>query len=132
MRFVVNEASLLIIIGLGFDVVGVLMILSPVWNLVKKTKKKWKLLEDEIWEKMSKLNEERFMGVDSMKPSLRDVLIDREDDKLFDSLKDVREKKIDEIFFSKGEQTTTRIGIGFLIFGFVLQIIGNWFLNPPL
>jgi len=91
----VNEGTWIITIGLVFDMIGVILILSPLLHLVKANHPKG----DPNPEK----NE--FTG------GIVDLKHHYEQD--------------------KKAQRNAWVGLGFLVFGFALQIFGNWILNPP-
>jgi len=110
-----NEASLLVVIGLGLDILGALMILGPIRQRRRLGKRIYKTLK-EITDSLDK----REKGEDEISP-----LSNKE--------------KIDELFSNDYDRQISELedypklltGVGLLVFGFILQIIGNWILNPP-
>lgn len=84
------DPTWIIIIGLGFDIVGAIFIISPLLTLVKRT---WGNLNPE-------------------KESLRDDMLG-------------------QFWGDKRIQRLAWIGIVLLSMGFGLQMVGNYFQNPP-
>ena len=90
-----NEATWLIIIGLGIDIIGAYFVLRPLLYLYKRY---WGNEKPDL--KSKELN--MFSGDDS---------------------EIVKEQIVN--------QSEVRIGFTLLVIGFVMQMIGNWILNPP-
>jgi len=111
-----NEASLLIVIGLGFDILGAVLIIGPIRQRRRMTKMLFKSFR-EIVDGLDKRNEG---SEDEISPLSNKEEIDR-------LVTSNYERQISEL----EEYPKLLTGIGFLVFGFILQIIGNWILNPP-
>ena len=111
-----NEASLLIIIGLVFDIVGVLLIIGPIRytkQLIKTLFESFKEITDDI--KKSKKDKYEISSLSNKEEIDRLVRYNRD-------------RQISEL----NAYPKLMIGIGFLVLGFFLQILGNWILNPPI
>ena len=111
-----NEATWIIIIGLGLDIVGALLIIGPLRHrkyLIKRVKE----ILTEIFEGIEKLKDGK---TEEMTPQSNKERIDR----LTQTVYDGQLKELEG--FKKFNW-----GIAILILGFILQIIGNWFQNPP-
>jgi len=111
-----NEATWIIIIGLGLDIVGALFIIGPLRHRKYLRERAYQIFK-EIFEELAKLKEGKIEETD---PQSNKERIERLTLALYDrELKEfVGYKKI--IW-----------GIAILILGFIIQIIGNWFQNPP-
>lgn len=90
-----NEATWLIIAGLGLDIIGAVFIIKPLLYIY-----------NQHW-------------------GHKDP---RKDKGGAHGLLDLNQKASDD----EKAQKFSRIGLTLLVVGFTLQIIGNWFLNPPL
>ena len=112
-----NEATLIIIIGLGLDIIGALLIVGPLRQR-KYLKKRIIKTFQEIFEEIEKLQKGK---TEMPSPEINKERIDR-------IAENLSEREIEEI---KGYKKLSW-GIAILILGFILQIIGNWFQNPPL
>jgi len=116
-EYYLNEATLIIIIGLGLDIVGAVFIIGPLRHR-KYLLKRANEIFTEIFEELAKLKEEK---IEEPGPQSNKERIDRLTLDLYD-----RELK-EFVGFKK-----INLGITLLILGFVLQIIGNLIQNPPL
>jgi len=105
-----------IVIGLGFDIVGAFLIIGPIRQRRRLGKMLYKTLK-EITDSLDK----REKGKDEIS-----LLSNKEEiDKLVSHDYDRQISELED--YSK-----LLIGVGFLVLGFSLQIIGNWFLNSPI
>jgi len=112
-----NEATWIIIIGLGLDIVGALLIIGPLRHrkyLMKRVSETFL----EIFEALAKFKEGKK---EEISPQSNKERIDR-------LTQAIRDKELEEL---QGYRKFNW-GITILILGFILQIIGNWFLNPPI
>jgi len=119
-----NEGTLYIIVGLGFDIVGVFVILNPLLeylnskidsfskNIAKDVLSLFTMMTEQFTNKKS---EDVLERLDQIEKRIKSI-----------------EKEIEDNY-SKNIKTHKRVLIGtsFLILGFILQIIGNWYQNPP-
>jgi len=112
-----NEATWIIITGLGLDIIGALLIIGPLRQRKYMIKRLWKTFQ-EIFEAIGKSKEGK---IEEISPQSNREKIDR-------IAENLSERQIEEL---KG-YTKLSWGIAILILGFILQIIGNWFQNPPL
>ena len=112
-----NEATWIIIIGLGLDIVGALLIVGPLRHR-KAVMKRLKETVEEIFEAVAKSKK----GItEEISPQSNREKIDRLSRSLID-------REIEELEGFKKFYW----GIAILILGFILQIIGNWIQNPPI
>jgi len=111
-----NEATLIIIIGLGLDIVGALLIIGPLRHRKYLIKRVTEFLK-ELFEGIAKAKEGK---IEDVSPESNKERID----KLTQVLND---RQIEEL---EGFRKFTW-GITILILGFILQIIGNLIQNPP-
>jgi len=112
-----NEATWIIIIGLGLDIVGALLIIGPLRHR-KYLKKRLEEFLKEIFEALAKSKEGK---TEEISPQSNKERIDR-------LTQAITDREIEELEgFRKFNW-----GIAILILGFILQIIGNWFQNPPI
>ena len=112
-----NEATWIIIIGLGLDIVGALLIVGPLRHR-KAVMKRLKEAVEEILKAFVKAKEGK---IEEISPQANKEKIDRLTQTIYD-------REIEEL---KGFRKFSW-GIAILILGFILQIIGNWFQNPPI
>lgn len=112
-----NEATWIIILGLGLDIIGALLIIGPLRQRKYLRKRIIKTFQ-EIFGEIEKLQEGK---TEMPSPETNKERIDR-------IAENLSEREIEEI---KGYKKLSW-GIAILILGFILQIIGNWFQNPPL
>ena len=111
-----NEWTLVIIIGLGLDIVGALFIIGPLRHRKHLRKRAYQIFK-EIFEEIAKLKEEKMEEISAQSNKER---IDRLTQGLWDR----------ELAEFEG-YNKINLGIATLILGFILQIIGNWFQNTP-
>jgi len=112
-----NEATWIIIIGLGLDIIGALLIVGPLRHRKYALKRLREFLID-LYGEWDKRNKGK---IEEPTPQSNKEKIE----KLEQSLTD---RQLEEL----EAYTKLRLGIAILIIGFILQIIGNWFQNPPL
>lgn len=111
-----SEATWVIVIGLIFDIAGALLIVNPIrhsMQLLKTTLTKYKNIVDDL----NKPKNERY----EITPLSNKEEIDR-----------LTQDNYDRHLYELKNYKKLMIGVGFLVFGFILQIFGNWFLNPPI
>jgi len=111
-----NEATWIIIIGLGLDIVGALLIIGPLRHRKFLIKRVTEIIK-EIFEGIAKAKEGK---IEEISPQANKERID----KLTQAIND---REIEELQAFK----KFNWGITILIIGFILQIIGNWIQNPP-
>ena len=110
-----NEGTLIIIIGLGMDIFGAILVIGPIRNGRNMAKR---LLE--FFKETDEYLKDRKEGKpEEITPQTNKVRIDKLTNKINDQL-------LEEL---KGYKPLL-IGIGLLVFGFILQIIGNLIQNP--
>jgi len=101
----------IIIVGLGIDIVGVLLIIGP----IRQTRQ----LSKTLFEKIKEIDEDikkRREGKDEISPLSNRKEIDRLTHYVYDKI-------ISELAAYK----KVMIGVGLLVLGFILQIIGNYY-----
>jgi len=110
-----NEATLIIIIGLIMDIIGALLIVGPMRHRKYMFKRFGKALED-IFEHIGRIKDgkEEEISPETNKARIDDIVFG------------LNERLVEEITDYK----KFNLGIAILIIGFILQIIGNWVLNP--
>jgi len=111
-----NEATWIIIIGLGLDIVGALLIVGPLRHRKYLFKRLNEILK-EIFEAIAKSKEGKIEEISPQSNRERiDQLAQAVNDRFIEELQGFKK------FYW---------GIALLVLGFILQIIGNWFQNPP-
>ena len=112
-----NEATWIIIIGLGLDIVGALLIVGPLRH------KKY------LFKRLNEVLKEIFGGIAKFKEGKIEEISPQSNKERIDQLTQiVNDGLLEELQgFRKFYW-----GIAILILGFILQIIGNWLQNPPL
>ncbi len=111
-----NEATWIIIRGLGLDSVGALLIIGPLRHrkyLIRRVRE----IVKEIFEELAKFKEGK---IEEISPQSNKERIDR-------LTLAINDRQLEEMEGFK----KFNLGIAILILGFILQIIGNWFQNPP-
>ncbi len=111
-----NEATWIIILGLGLDIIGALLIIGPLRQRKYMIKRLMKTLQ-EIFEGIEKWKEGK---TEMTTPETNRERIDR-------IAVSLSERQLEEL---KGYKKLSW-GIAILILGFILQIIGNWIQNSP-
>jgi len=112
-----NEATWIIILGLGLDIIGALLIIGPLRHkkyLIKRVGETVKQIFEEL-EKI-KVGKKEEISPQSNKERI-DQLAEAINDRQLEEMEGFK-----KIYW----------GIMILVLGFILQIIGNWFQNPPL
>jgi len=112
-----NEAIWIIIIGLGLDIVGALLIVGP----IRHSKNMFKRLAEVVKGIIENMQKTKEGKPEKITPETNKERIDQ----LAHSLND---RLIEEL---EGYKKFI-LGIAILVLGFILQIIGNWLQNPPL
>ena len=112
-----NEATWIIIIGLGLDIVGALLIIGPLRHRKYLIKRVGEFIK-ELFEVIAKYKEGK---TEEITPQSNRERIEQ----LAQALND---RQIEELEGYK----KFNLGIAILILGFILQIIGNWIQKPPL
>lgn len=106
----------IIILGLGLDILGAVLIVGPIRNSKNMSKRVRGFLK-KIFEDIQKAKEGKL---EQITPETNREIIDRlahsDDERLIEELEGYKK------FIW---------GIAFLVIGFILQIIGNWWQNPP-
>lgn len=110
-----NEATWLIIIGLGIDILGALIIIGLLRTRKSLFKKIGNFLT-EITDRGKTPLDERF-----------NVTPETNRDEIEKIKMNLNEKLLEDM----KEYTKLILGGSLLVLGFILQIIGNWILNPP-
>ena len=111
-----NEATWIIILGLGLDIVGALLIIGPLRHRKYLIKRLDEIVK-EIFEGIGKWKEGKIEEISLQSNKERiDRLTLAVNDRLLEELHGIKK------FYW---------GITILILGFILQIIGNWFQNTP-
>lgn len=106
----------IIILGLGLDILGAVLIVGPIRNS-KNMSKHVREFSKELFEVFQKAKEG---SPEEITPETNRKRIDQ-------LAHGVNERLLEEL---KG-YTKLILGIVFLVIGFILQIIGNWWQNPP-
>lgn len=111
--YYLNEATWLIVIGLGLDIVGVLVIIGLL--------RRGRHILNRLVETLNDINDE-------MKKSKgHEISLETNREKIDRLTHIIYDRQIEEL----EEIKPMIIGIVLLISGFILQIIGNWFQNTP-
>ena len=112
-----NEATWIIILGLGLDIVGAILIVGP----IRHSKNMFKRLGEVVKKIIEDMQKTKEGKPEEITPETNREKIDQ----LAHSLND---RLIEEL---EGYKKFI-LGIIILVIGFILQIIGNWLQNPPL
>ena len=108
-----NEATWLIVIGLFLDIAGVLVIIGLIRH--------GRYVLKRLVETLTDINDDRKKSNEyKISPETNREKIDRLTHIIYD-------RQIEEL----EEIKPLILGVILLISGFILQIIGNWFQNPP-
>jgi len=110
-----NEATLVIVIGLVLDIIGALLIIGPIRNRRQLAK-----ILFQTFTEISEDTDNRKKNKYEISPLNNKKDIDRLVQSNFNRQKNELENYPKMIY-----------GIIFLVVGFILQIIGNLILNPP-
>ena len=108
-----NEATWLIVIGLGLDIVGVLVIIGLL--------RRGTHIRNRLVEILNDINDE------IKKSKGHEISLETNREKIDSLTHIIYNRQIEEL----EEIKPLIIGIILLISGFILQIMGNWFQNPP-
>ena len=112
-----NEATVIIIIGLVLDIIGALLVIGP----VRHSKNMGKRLLEFFKETDEYLKDRKEGKPEEITPQTNKIRIDKLET-------DLNKRLIEEL----KDYIKVILGIGLLVFGFLLQIIGNWIQNPPI
>lgn len=109
-----QSCNMVIMYGLIFDIIGAGLIAIPLWNSRRRAKEEFDL---EV-SKKERLEEKKNESI-NMRNHNKKI------DDTIDVLAEFSNMFMRGIWASK-DQRWVRIGITFLIFGFLVQIAGNW------